>query len=74
MPGAKLVKAYSSFQPSALRRLADHPLEQRLAVVAGNDVEAKAIVTFLRKIAVVVFDLGSLYKGRLMEIPGPFAQ
>jgi len=63
MPGAKLVKAYS-FQPSALRRLADHPLEQRLAVaIAGNDVEAKAIVTFLRKIAVVVFDLGSLYKG-----------
>jgi len=55
MPGAKLVKAYSSFQPSALRRLADHPLEQRLAVaIAGNDVEAKAIVTLLRKIAVVL--------------------
>jgi len=43
MPGAKLVKAYS-FQPSALRRLADHPLEQRLAVaIAGNDVKRRRL-------------------------------
>lgn len=75
MPGAKLVKAYSSFQPSALRRLADHPLEQRLAVaIAGNDVEAKAIVALLAEDSGGrPFDLGSLHNGRLMEIPGPFS-
>lgn len=75
MSGAKLVKAYSSFQPSALRRLADRPPEQRLAVaIAGNDVEAKAIVAKLvEDSGGRPFDLGSRNNARLMEIPGPFS-
>ncbi len=75
MPGAKLVKAYSSFQPSALLERADRSPEQRLAVsIAGNDVEAKAIVAQLAEDSGGrPFDLGSLHNARLMEIPGPFS-
>lgn len=75
MPGAKLVKAYSSFQPSALLKRADRPPEHRLAVaIAGNDVEAKAIVAKLAEDSGSrSFDLGPLHQARLMEIPGPFS-
>lgn len=75
MPGARLVKAYSSFQPSALQRLAERPLDQRLAVaIASDDEAAKAIVAELAKDSGgCPFDLGSLRNASLMEIPGSFS-
>jgi hypothetical protein len=75
MPGARLVKAYSSFQPSALQRLANYPREGRLAVaIASDDDTAKAIVAQLAEDSGGrPFDLGSLTNARLMEIPGPFS-
>lgn len=63
MPGARLVKAYSSFRPSALRRLAEKPVEERLAVaIASNDEAAKAIVTQLAN------DSGGLRSRRLTKL------
>ncbi|MCU0532633.1 MAG: NADPH-dependent F420 reductase [Hydrococcus sp. Prado102] len=75
VPGARLVKAFSSFQPSSLQRLADRASEQRLAVaIASDDDEAKAIVSKLAEDCKgKPFDLGSLHNARLMEIPGPFS-
>lgn len=75
MPGAKLVKAYSTFQPSALQRSAERSLEQRLAVVIASDDEAaKAIVAQLvEDSGGRPFDLGSLKNASLMEIPGIFS-
>jgi 8-hydroxy-5-deazaflavin:NADPH oxidoreductase len=75
IPKTRLVKAYSSFQPSTLRRLAERPLEQRLAVaVASDNEDAKAIVSRLvEDSGGRPFDLGSLHNARLMEIPGPFS-
>jgi predicted dinucleotide-binding enzyme len=73
--GGRLVKAYSSFQPSALQRLAERPLNQRLAVaIASDDEAAKAIVAQLAKDSGgCPFDLGSLRNAGLMEIPGSFS-
>ncbi|NDJ25560.1 NAD(P)-binding domain-containing protein [Nostoc sp. B(2019)] len=75
LPGAKLVKAYSSFQPNALRRSLKHPLEQRLAVaIASDDEAAKAVVAQLAQDSGGrPFDLGSLQNASLMEIPGAFS-
>lgn len=75
MPGAQLVKAYSSFQPSALQRLAERPPEQRLAVaIASDDESAKAIAFQLAEDSGGrPFDLGALRNAQLMEIPGPFS-
>jgi predicted dinucleotide-binding enzyme len=75
LPGARLVKAFSSFQPSALQRLADREPEQRLAVaIASDDEEAKAIVSQLAEdCGGKPLDLGRLHNARLMEIPGPFS-
>lgn len=73
--GARLVKAYNSFQPSALLARAKHPPQQRLAVaIAGDDAAAKATVAKLvEDSGGRPFDLGLLYNARLMEIPGPFS-
>ncbi|MBW4647781.1 MAG: hypothetical protein KME06_03645 [Kastovskya adunca ATA6-11-RM4] len=70
-----MVKAYSSFQPSALQRLAERPLNQRLAVaIASDDEAAKAIVAQLvEDSGGRPFDLGSLRNASLMEIPGSFS-
>lgn len=75
MPGVRLVKAYSSFQPSALRQRAGNPLAERLAVaIASDDDAAKVIVAQLvQDSGGHAFDLGALRNARLMEIPGPFA-
>ena len=75
MPGARLVKAYSSFQPSALRRLAEKsPAEQLAVAIAADDPDAKATVTqLIRESGGQPFDLGGLQNARLMEIPDPFA-
>lgn len=75
MPGARLVKAYSSFQPSALRRSAEHSLERRLAIaIASDDEAAKTMVAQLAEDnGGRPFDLGSLRNATLMEIPGAFS-
>ncbi|KST65720.1 NADPH-dependent F420 reductase [Mastigocoleus testarum] len=75
IPKADLVKAYSSFQPSALLRLAEHSLDQRLAVAIASDYDdAKKIVSSLvEDSGGRPFDLGPLQNARLMEIPGPFS-
>ncbi|MEM9008189.1 MAG: hypothetical protein AAGE59_32355 [Cyanobacteria bacterium P01_F01_bin.86] len=75
MPGARLVKAYSSFRPDALRQLAKQPMEKRLAVaIASNDTAAKAIVAQLvEDSGGRPFDLGALDNASLMEIPGTFS-
>ena len=75
MPEARLVKAYSSFQPSALRQRAEDPLAERLAVaIASDDDTAKVIVAQLvQDSGGRSFDLGALQNAHLMEIPGPFA-
>jgi predicted dinucleotide-binding enzyme len=75
MPEARWVKAYSSFQPSALCRLAERSPEARLAVaIASDDKAAKAIVAQLAQDSGGrPFDLGALRNARLMEIPGPFS-
>lgn len=75
LPGARLVKAYSSFQPNALHRSAQRLLEQRLAVaIASDDEAAKAIVAQLvEDSGGRPFDLGTLRNASLMEIPGSFS-
>ena len=75
LPGTRLVKAYSSFQPSALLRSAQSSLEQRLAVaIASDDEAAKAIVAqLIEDSGGRPFDLGTLQNARLMEIPGSFS-
>ncbi|MBD1869035.1 NADPH-dependent F420 reductase [Cyanobacteria bacterium FACHB-471] len=75
MPGASLVKAYSSFQPKSLQQSVERPLEQRLAIaIASNDEAAKAIVVQLAKDSGGrPFDLGTLQNARLMEISGVFS-
>jgi 8-hydroxy-5-deazaflavin:NADPH oxidoreductase len=75
MPGARLVKAYSSFQPSTLRRSAEHSLDRRLAIaIASDDEAAKTIVAQLAEDSGGrPFDLGSLRNASLMEIPGSFS-
>jgi len=75
MPGARLVKAYSSFQPKSLQQSVEHPLEQRLAVAIASDNEAaKAIVAQLvQDSGGRPFDLGALRNATLMEIPGIFS-
>lgn len=75
MPGARLVKAYSSFRPSALRQMAKGPVENRLAVaIAADDSAAKATVAQLVEASGGrPFDLGALPNAHLMKIPGPFA-
>lgn len=75
MPGARLVKAYSSFRPTALHQLAAGPVEKRVAVaIATNDTAAKAIVAQLAEDSGGrPFDLGSLDNANLMEIPGTFS-
>lgn len=75
LPGARLVKAYSSFQPTALHRSAQRPLEQRLAIaIAADDKAAIAIVAqLIEDSGGRPFDLGTLQNARLMEIPGSFS-
>ncbi|MBD2257410.1 NADPH-dependent F420 reductase [Pseudanabaena sp. FACHB-2040] len=75
MPGARMVKAYSSFRPSSLQQSAERPLEQRLAVaIASDDESAKAIVTQLvEDSGGRPLDLGPLHNSSLMEIPGIFS-
>lgn len=75
LPGTRLVKAYSSFQPSTLWRSAQRPLEQRLAIaIASDDKAAKTIVAQLAEDSGGrPFDLGSLRNASLMEIPGVFS-
>jgi 8-hydroxy-5-deazaflavin:NADPH oxidoreductase len=75
LPGARLVKAYSSFQPGALRQSVERPLEQRLAIaIASDDEAAKTIVTQLAEDSGGrPLDLGSLQNASLMEIPGSFS-
>ena len=75
MPGARLVKAYSSFRPDALRQLAKQPMEKRLAVaIASNDENDKELVAQLvNDSGGRPFDLGSLDNASLMEIPGVFS-
>jgi predicted dinucleotide-binding enzyme len=75
LPGARLVKAYSSFQPNALRQSVERPLEQRLAVaIASDDEVAKTIVAQLAEDnGGRPFDLGSLRNASLMEISGSFS-
>jgi 8-hydroxy-5-deazaflavin:NADPH oxidoreductase len=75
MPRARLVKAYSSFQPKTLQQSVERPLEQRLAVaIASDDEAAKAIVAQLAEDSGGrPFDLGALQNARLMEIPGVFS-
>lgn len=75
MPGARLVKAYSSFQPSTLRRSAEHSLDRRLAIaIASDDEAAKTIVAQLAEDSGGrPFELGSLRNASLMEIPGSFS-
>jgi 8-hydroxy-5-deazaflavin:NADPH oxidoreductase len=75
MPGARLVKAYSSFQPNALRHSVERPLEQRLAIAfASDDEAAKAVVAKLAEDSGGrPFDLGSLQNASLMEVPGSFS-
>lgn len=75
MPGARLVKAYSSFRPTALLQLATEPMEKRLAVaISTNDAAAKSTVTQLvEDSGGRPFDLGSLDNAKLMEIPGTFS-
>jgi predicted dinucleotide-binding enzyme len=75
LPGARLVKAYSSFQPGTLRQSVERPLEQRLAIaIASDDEAAKTIVTQLAEDSGGrPLDLGSLQNASLMEIPGSFS-
>lgn len=75
MPGARLVKAYSSFQPRTLQQSAECSPEQRLAVaIASDDEAAKATVAQLTEDSGGrPFDLGSLQNAKLMEIPGSFS-
>jgi 8-hydroxy-5-deazaflavin:NADPH oxidoreductase len=75
MPGARLVKAYSSFQPNALRQSVERPLKQRLAIaIASDDEAAKAIVAQLAEDSGGrPFDLGTLRNASLIEIPGSFS-
>lgn len=75
MPGARLVKAYSSFQPSTLWRSAEHSLDRRLAIaIASDDEAAKTIVAQLAEDSGGrPFELGSLRNASLMEIPGSFS-
>lgn len=75
IPGARLVKSYSSFQPSALQRLAERPFDQQLAVaIASDDEAAKAIVAQLvQDSGGRPFDLGALRNAILMEVPGIFS-
>ncbi|AFY93226.1 NADPH-dependent F420 reductase [Chamaesiphon minutus] len=75
MPGARLVKAYSSFQPNALRRSAERSLDRRLAIaIASDDEAAKTLVAQLAEDSGGrPFDLGSLRNASLMEIPGSFS-
>jgi 8-hydroxy-5-deazaflavin:NADPH oxidoreductase len=69
------VKAYSSFQPSALRHSAERSLDRRLAIaIASDDEAAKIIVAQLAEDSGGrPFDLGSLRNATLMEIPGAFS-
>jgi predicted dinucleotide-binding enzyme len=75
MPGARLVKAYSSFQPKSLQQSVERSLEQRLAVaIASDDEAAKVIVAQLAEDSGGrPFDLGALRNATLMEIPGVFS-
>jgi hypothetical protein len=75
MPGARLLKAYSSFQPSSLRRSAERSLDGQLAIaIASDDEAAKTIVVQLAEDSGGrPFDLGSLRNASLMEIPGAFS-
>lgn len=75
MPGARLVKAYSSFQPGTLQHSIERSLEQRVAIaIASDDEAAKTIVVQLAEDSGGrPFDLGALRNARLMEIPGVFS-
>jgi 8-hydroxy-5-deazaflavin:NADPH oxidoreductase len=75
MPGARLLKAYSSFQPSSLRRSAERSLDGQLAIaIASDDEAAKTLVAQLAEDSGGrPFDLGSLRNASLMEIPGAFS-
>lgn len=75
MPGARLVKAYSSFQPNALRHSAESSLDRRLAIaIASDDEAAKTVVAQLAEDSGGrPFDLGSLRNASLMEVPGTFS-
>lgn len=75
MPGARLVKAYSSFQPKSLEQSLDRPLEQRLVIaIASDDEAAKAVVAQLAENSGGrPFDLRALQNAKLMEIPGVFS-
>jgi predicted dinucleotide-binding enzyme len=75
MPGARLVKAYSSFQPKSLEQSLDRPLEQRLVIaIASDDEAAKAVVAQLAENSGGrPLDLGALQNAKLMEIPGVFS-
>lgn len=75
MPGARLVKAYSSFRPSALRQLSQKPIEERLAVAIASDDEAatKIVAQLAEDSGGRPFDIGGIQNIRLMEIPGSFS-
>jgi predicted dinucleotide-binding enzyme len=75
VPEALWVKAFSSFQPSALQHSAARSLTERLAVAIASDHQAakETVAQLAQDSGGRPFDLGALRNARLMEIPGPFS-
>ena len=74
LPGARLVKAFNTiyFEHLASQGRTDVPLEERRAIfVAGDDDEAKRVVTALiEQLGFAAVDTGSLREGGRKQEPG----
>ena len=72
LPGARLVKAFNTMYYHTLATEARAPGTERLALfIAGDDAEAKAVVTkLIDQIGFVAVDTGSLREGGRKQQPG----
>ena len=74
LPGARIVKAFNTMYYERLRDEGDTgaPAEERLVLfVAGDDVEAKAVVSrLIDEVGFTPMDTGSLRAGGQMQQPG----
>jgi len=74
LPGARIVKAFNTMYYERLRDEGDTgaPAEERLVLfVAGDDLEAKAVVSrLIEEVGFTPMDTGSLRAGGQMQQPG----
>lgn len=69
LPGARLVKAFNTLYGRITAQNPRHPEGRLIAFLAGDDIEAKAIVAgFIDSLGFAPVDLGDLRTGRLMQV------